>query len=176
MRSGQRLPCRMRCTPYARQRGAVQGNSVLTLQLRWARASLDEPRKGHLQPRLSNIPLTLGTAQSILHMQHVPCRDAASTLKTAALNISPAAHQYADPLTSAAMVLSPQTECSVLVQADAMTLSTVVLLQHVVKAAEKQRRRPLHVVGMVRRQETVDVCNYIVGAGLPSLNCNVSPD
>ena len=45
-----------------------------------------------------------------------------------------------------------------------MTLSTVVLLQHAVKAAEKQRRRPLHVVGMVRRQETVDVCNYIVGA------------
>ena len=45
-----------------------------------------------------------------------------------------------------------------------MTLSTVVLLQHVVKNADKERRRPLHVVGMVRRQETVDVCNYIIGA------------
>ena len=52
-----------------------------------------------------------------------------------------------------------------------MTLSTVVLLQHVVKAAEKQRRRPLHVVGMVRRQETVDVCNYIVGAGPRCRSC-----
>ena len=49
-------------------------------------------------------------------------------------------------------------------QADALTLSTVVLLQHVVKTADKERRRPLHVVGMVRRQETVDVCNYVIGA------------
>ncbi len=52
-----------------------------------------------------------------------------------------------------------------------MTLSTVVLLQHVVKSAEKERRRPLHVVGMVRRQETVDVCNYIVGAGPRPRSC-----
>ena len=54
--------------------------------------------------------------------------------------------------------------CATTLQADALTLSTVVLLQHVVKTADKERRRPLHVVGMVRRQETVDVCNYVIGA------------
>lgn len=71
---------------------------------------------------------------------------------------------------NAPQAVLPIVEClfdsarSVLAQADAMTLSTVVLLQHVVKGAGKERKRPLHVVGMVRRQETVDVCNYIVGA------------
>lgn len=44
-------------------------------------------------------------------------------------------------------------------------LSTLVVLQHAVAAGGREKERPpLHIVGMVRRPETVDVANYLVGA------------
>ena len=45
-------------------------------------------------------------------------------------------------------------------------LSTLVVLQGaVVKGGRESSRPPLHVVGMVRRPETIGVANYLVGAG-----------
>ena len=45
-----------------------------------------------------------------------------------------------------------------------MTLSALLLLQHVVREGERDGRRPLHVVGQIRRIESVQVCNYLIGA------------
>ena len=43
-------------------------------------------------------------------------------------------------------------------------LSTLVVLQHVVVTGDRPKEQPpLHVVGMVRRPETIDVANYLVG-------------
>mmetsp|Transcript_19941 Transcript_19941/g.60258 ORF Transcript_19941/g.60258 Transcript_19941/m.60258 type:complete len:961 (+) Transcript_19941:333-3215(+) len=49
-------------------------------------------------------------------------------------------------------------------QADALVLSTLVVLQGaVVKGDRDSDRPPLHVVGMVRRPETIGVANYLIG-------------
>ena len=45
-------------------------------------------------------------------------------------------------------------------------LSTLVVLQGaVIKGGRDDGRPPLHVVGMVRRPETIGVANYLVGGG-----------
>ena len=51
-------------------------------------------------------------------------------------------------------------------QADAVMLSALLLLAHVVQEGERGSRRPLHVVAQVRRTESVQVCNYFLGAFL----------
>ncbi len=48
-------------------------------------------------------------------------------------------------------------------------LSTLVVLQGaVIKGGREEGRPPLHVVGMVRRPETIGVANYLVGGALPT--------
>lgn len=49
-----------------------------------------------------------------------------------------------------------------LLQADASMLSSIIMVQDLLIESQRPRSRPVHVVGVVRCQQTVKVANYMV--------------
>ncbi|KAK9815434.1 hypothetical protein WJX72_003650 [[Myrmecia] bisecta] len=48
-------------------------------------------------------------------------------------------------------------------EGDALTLSVILLLNDVMVASGRDARNPVHIVGTVRRPETVEVANFLIG-------------
>ena len=54
-----------------------------------------------------------------------------------------------------------------LAQSDALTLSVVLLLQDLLVQAGRSAERPVHLVAMIERKETVDVINFLLVCSPP---------